>query len=153
GGQANYDYRFCWLRDAAFALQVMLNTGYKEEAAAWRDWLSKAMHQHDDHLHALYTIEGTEAPEEKTLEWLTGHEGSRPVRSGNAAKHKYQLDVRGDLIEVLHLARSHGRALDDDIWDLQCRVLDSLRRRWREPDTGIWEFRTLCEHFTHSKVL
>ncbi len=153
GSQANYDYRFCWLRDAAFALKVMLDTGYKEEAAAWRDWLSTAMHQHEHHLHALYTVEGAVAPEEKTLGWLPGYLGSQPVRSGNAANHQYQLDVRGELIEVLHLARGHGLLLDDDIWDLQCRILDSLRGRWREPDTGIWEFRTMCEHFTHSKVL
>lgn len=153
GGKANYDYRFCWLRDAAFALKVMLNAGYKNEADAWCDWLCKAIHQHDDHLHALYTVDATEAPEEITLDWLPGYEGSQPVRAGNAANHQYQLDVRGELIEILHLARSHGLVLDDDIWGLQCRILDSMRRRWREPDTGIWEFRTMCEHFTHSKVL
>lgn len=153
GGQANYDYRFCWLRDAAFALKVMLNAGYQQEAAAWCQWLCKAMHQHDNHLHALYTVDATEAPEEITLHWLPGYANSQPVRAGNAANHQYQLDVRGELIEILHLARGHGLVLDDDIWGLQCRILDSMRRRWREPDTGIWEFRTLCEHFTHSKVL
>lgn len=153
GGKANYDYRFCWLRDAAFALKVMLNAGYQQEAAAWCQWLCKAMHQHDDHLHALYTVDATEAPEEIELHWLPGFAGSRPVRAGNAANHQYQLDVRGELIEILHLARGHGLVLDDDIWELQCRILDSMQHRWREPDTGIWEFRTLCEHFTHSKVL
>jgi GH15 family glucan-1,4-alpha-glucosidase len=153
GGKANYDYRFCWLRDAAFALKVMLNTGYQREAEAWCGWLCTAMHQHDDHLHALYTVAGTEAPEEVTLSWLPGFADSQPVRAGNAANHQYQLDVRGELIEILHLARCHGLVLDDDIWELQCRILKSMKRRWRQPDNGIWEFRTLCQHFTHSKVL
>jgi GH15 family glucan-1,4-alpha-glucosidase len=153
GGSANYDYRFCWLRDAAFALKVLLNEGYTEEAHAWCEWLRKAIEQHDGHLHALYTIDAEVAPEERELQWLPGYQQSKPVRSGNAASHQYQLDVRGELIEVLHLARSYGLMLHDDIWSLQCRILEQLRWRWREPDSGIWEFRTICDHLTHSKVL
>lgn len=153
GGSANYDYRFCWLRDAAFALKVLLNEGFMEEAHAWCEWLRKAIEQHEGHLHALYTIDAEVAPEEQELHWLPGYQNSRPVRSGNAASHQYQLDVRGELIEVLHLARCYGVALHDDIWQLQCSILEELRHRWREPDTGIWEFRTICDHLTHSKVL
>jgi len=153
GGTSNYDYRFCWLRDAAFALKVLLNEGYQEEACAWCEWLLKAVDQHDGHLHALYTIHATVAPEEQTLHWLPGYQNSKPVRSGNAASQQYQLDVRGELIEVLHLARRSGLELHGDIWELQCDILARLRERWREPDTGIWEFRTICDHLTHSKVL
>jgi len=153
GGSANYDYRFCWLRDAAFALKVLLNEGYTEEARAWCEWLRKAVEQRDGHLHALYTIAAEITPNVQELEWLPGYQNSKPVRIGNAANHQYQLDVRGELIEVLHLARRHGLALHDDIWTLQCRILEELHSRWREPDTGIWEFRTICDHLTHSKVL
>lgn len=153
GGEANYDYRFCWLRDATFALKVLLNEGYRHEAHAWCEWLLKAVKQPTRHLHALYTVDATEAPEEKELAWLPGYQNSKPVRIGNAASHQYQLDVRGELIEVLHLARSYGLDLNEDIWRLQCKILEELRWRWREPDTGIWEFRTICDHLTHSKVL
>lgn len=153
GGEANYDYRFCWLRDAAFALKVLLNEGYKEEACAWGEWLLKAVDQHDGHLHALYTIHATVAPEEQILDWLPGYQLSKPVRIGNAASQQYQLDVRGELIEVLHLARCNGLELHGDIWQLQCEILAELAEHWREPDRGIWEFRTICDHLTHSKVL
>lgn len=153
GGEANYDYRFCWLRDAAFALKVLLNEGYKEEACAWGEWLLKAVDQHDGHLHALYTIHATVAPEEQILDWLPGYQRSKPVRIGNAASQQYQLDVRGELIEVLHLARCNGLELHGDIWKLQCEILAELQEHWREPDRGIWEFRTICDHLTHSKVL
>src|SRR5690606_34779511 len=92
GGSANYDYRFCWLRDAAFALKVLLNEGYTEEAHAWCEWLRKAVKQHDGHLHALYTIDAEVAPKEQELNWLPGYQNSKPVRIGNAANHQYQLD-------------------------------------------------------------
>lgn len=153
GGGANYDYRFCWLRDAAFALTVLLNEGFRSEACAWRDWLLKIIDLHDEPLHALYTIGATVAPPEEELHWLPGYAHSQPVRSGNAASRQYQLDVRGELMEILHLARSHGLDLSDEIWTMQCEVLDYLAQRWSDPDTGIWEFRTLCDQLTHSKVL
>lgn len=153
GGAANYDYRFCWLRDAAFALAVLLNEGFRKEACHWRDWLLKIMDLHDEPLHALYTVEATVAPPEEELHWLPGYVGSRPVRAGNAASRQYQLDVRGELMEILHLARSHGLDLSAEIWTLQCEIMSHLETRWRKPDTGIWEFRTLCDHLTHSKVL
>ena len=153
GGAANYDYRFCWLRDAAFALAVLLNEGFRKEACHWRDWLLKVMDLHDEPLHALYTVEATVAPPEEELDWLPGYVGSRPVRAGNAASRQYQLDVRGELMEILHLARKHGLDLSDKIWALQCEIMSHLETRWRKPDTGIWEFRTLCDHLTHSKVL
>ncbi|MGM8227938.1 glycoside hydrolase family 15 protein [Cellvibrio sp. ARAG 10.3] len=153
GGSANYDYRFCWLRDTAFALAVLLNEGFRKEACHWRDWLLKIMDLHDEPLHALYTLEATVAPPEELLDWLPGYANSRPVRAGNAASRQYQLDVRGELMEILHLARKHGLDLRDEIWALQCDIMSHLETRWREPDTGIWEFRTLCDHLTHSKVL
>lgn len=153
GGGANYDYRFCWLRDAAFALAVLLNEGFRKEACAWQEWLLKIMEIHDEPLHALYTVSATVAPKEKELDWLPGYANSRPVRSGNAASKQYQLDVRGELMEILHLARRHGLDLSEDIWALQCDIMDHLEHRWRDRDTGIWEFRTICDHLTHSKVL
>jgi GH15 family glucan-1,4-alpha-glucosidase len=153
GGEANYDYRYCWLRDAAFALKVLLNAGFKSEAEAWLGWLLKAVNQHDEPLHALYTIEGTVAGNEHELHWLPGYLDSRPVRSGNAASRQYQLDIRGELMEVFHLARSNGLNLSAEIWQLQCEILADLSEHWREPDTGIWEFRTIKDHLTHSKVL
>lgn len=153
GGSANYDYRFCWLRDAAFALAVLLNEGFRKEACHWRDWLLKVMELHDEPLHALYTVAAGIAPPEEELDWLPGYAESRPVRTGNAASTQYQLDVRGELMEILHLARSHGLDLSDDMWKLQCEIMSHLETRWREPDTGIWEFRTICDHLTHSKVL
>ena len=153
GGSANWDYRFCWLRDAAFALKVLLNAGYKQEAQAWCHWLVKALGQHDDHFHALYSIDATFTPEEQELNWLPGYLDSRPVRIGNAARDQYQTDVRGELIEILHLARCHGLEPPEELWALQCKILERLNRMWREPDTGIWEFRTICDHLTHSKVL
>lgn len=153
GGEANYDYRFCWLRDAAFALKVLLNSGYKEEAKAWLDWLLKAVEQHEEPLHALYTIDANIAGEEKELPWLPGYLDSKPVRSGNAASRQYQLDIRGELMEVFHLARSHGIEMDGNIWQLQCEILDHMEDHWQEPETGIWEFRTIKDHLTHSKVL
>ncbi|MDQ2075371.1 glycoside hydrolase family 15 protein [Marinimicrobium sp. ABcell2] len=153
GGEANYDYRYCWIRDAAFALKVLLNAGYRKEACAWRDWLLEAVHQHDSHMHALYGIDGAVIDYENELDWLPGYADSKPVRSGNAASDQYQLDLRGELMEVLHLARDHGLDLSGDIWQLQCKILESLEEHWHKPDEGIWEFRTIHDHLTHSKVL
>ena len=153
GGEANYDYRYCWLRDAAFAVQTLLNSGYRSEACTWRDWLLKTVHQHDSHMHALYGVDGSIIDYEDELDWLPGYANSRPVRNGNAASDQYQLDVRGELLEVLHLARDHGLDLSDDIWQLQCKILQRLEHCWHQPDEGIWEFRTICDHLTHSKVL
>ncbi len=153
GGTANYDYRYCWLRDAAFAVKVLLNSGPKEEAADWLNWLLKAVSNHDEPVHALYTIDATIAGEEHELPWLPGYLDSRPVRAGNAASRQYQLDVRGELMEVFHLARRSDIPMSEDIWQLQCKILEELDERWGEPDTGIWEFRTIKDHLTHSKVM
>jgi GH15 family glucan-1,4-alpha-glucosidase len=153
GGEANYDYRFCWIRDAAFALKVLLNSGYRKEACAWRNWLLDAVHQHDSHMHALYGVDGSVIDYEEELDWLPGYADSKPVRNGNAASDQYQLDLRGELMEVFHLARDHGLDLSDDIWQLQCKILERLEEHWHKPDEGIWEFRTIHDHLTHSKVL
>lgn len=153
GGSANYDYRYCWLRDAAFAVKALLNSGPKEEATDWLHWLLQAVGQHREPLHALYTIDATIAGDEFELPWLPGYRDSQPVRAGNAASCQYQLDVRGELMEVLHLARRYKIDMSENIWQLQCKILRELDERWREPDTGIWEFRTIKDHLTHSKVM
>lgn len=153
GGAANYDYRFCWIRDAAFALKVLLNAGYRQEACAWRDWLLECVSRHELHMHALYGVDATVAREEQVLDWLPGYLNSQPVRDGNAASHQYQLDVRGELMEVFHLARDYDLDLSGDAWQLQCKILKRLEESWHQPDEGIWEFRTMHEHLTHSKVL
>jgi GH15 family glucan-1,4-alpha-glucosidase len=153
GGSANWDYRFCWLRDAAFALKVFLDAGYTEEARAWREWLHEATSQHEGEHHALYTIDAKIAKEERELSWLPGWRNSRPVRANNGASDQYQLDMPGELMEVLHLARDYGLARTDEDWELQCEMLGHLEDSWHETDPGIWEFRTMDEHMTHSKVL
>ncbi len=153
GGSSNWDYRFCWIRDAAFALKVLLNAGYKEEVIAWRDWLEEAVAQQEQHLHALYTVDAKVAPEERELDWLPGYLDSRPVRANNAASDQYQLDLRGELVELLHLARQNGLQWKDEMWKIQCEMLEELEGQWRKPDPGIWEFRTMCEQMTHSKIL
>src|SRR5690606_2151306 len=133
--------RFCWLRDATFALKVLLNSGHKEEAVAWLNWLLRAVSQHDEPLHALYTIEAQVVDgDEQELPWLPGYLKSRPVRAGNAASRQYQLDIRGELMEVFHLARLNNLDISDDIWHLQCEILEDMEQGWRQPDTGIWEF-------------
>ncbi|MEX0618006.1 MAG: glycoside hydrolase family 15 protein [Pseudohongiellaceae bacterium] len=153
GGDANWDYRFCWLRDATLVLDVLLTCNYQSEATAWLDWLEDALRNHDGPLRTLYTIEGRIAGEEAILEQLPGYLNSRPVRVGNAASRQYQMDLRGELMDVLHVARNSGLKLQPGVWELQCRVLDHLEARWREPDAGFWEVRGPYRQLTLSKVM
>ncbi|WAU81425.1 glycoside hydrolase family 15 protein [Streptomyces sp. Qhu-G9] len=153
GGVRNWDYRYCWLRDAAFTLQALLGTGYVDEAAAWREWLLRAVAGDPGKLQIMYAVDGARRLPEHTLGWLSGYEGSAPVRIGNAAAGQLQLDVWGSVLDTLHLARETGLTPHDTAWDLQRALLDHLEGRWTEPDSGLWEVRGQQRHFVHSKVM
>ena len=153
GGSRNWDYRYCWLRDATFTLQALLGTGYVAEAKAWREWLLRAAAGDPADLQIMYGLDGTRRLTESTLDWLPGYENSGPVRVGNAAAEQFQLDVWGEVLNGLHLAREAGIAATDAGWDLQRAVLDYLESHWREPDNGLWEVRGPRRHFVHSKVM
>ncbi|MCB2177126.1 MAG: glycoside hydrolase family 15 protein [Actinomycetales bacterium] len=153
GGSRNWDYRFCWLRDASFTLQAMLGTGYVEEAKAWRAWLLRAVAGDPADLQIMYALDGSRRIPESELDWLGGFEGSSPVRIGNAASEQRQLDVWGEVLETLHMARTHGMATTEEGWTVQVALLEHLAQTWREPDNGLWEMRGPQRHFVHSKVL
>jgi GH15 family glucan-1,4-alpha-glucosidase len=153
GGVRNWDYRFCWLRDATYTLYALMIGGYTEEAAAWRNWLLRAVAGDPSSLHIMYGMRGERRLPELELPWLPGYENSRPVRVGNAAATQLQLDVYGEVMDALHLARRAGLANDADAWALQQALLGHLEQAWREPDEGVWEVRGPRRHFTHSKVM
>jgi len=153
GGVRNWDYRYCWLRDATFALDALLENGFEEEAQAWRGWLLRAVAGDPDDLQIMYGPAGERQLPERELPWLAGYEGSTPVRVGNGASTQFQLDVYGEVLDVLHQARRHEVEPDDESWALQRVMVANLERRWREPDEGIWEVRGPRRHFTHSKVM
>ena len=153
GGVRNWDYRYCWLRDASFALAALIGNGFVEEAGAWRSWLLRAVAGDPDDLQIMYGPAGERRLIELELDWLAGYEGSTPVRVGNGASTQFQLDVYGEMLDVLYQARSRGVAADDTAWALVRHLLASLDRRWHEPDEGIWEVRGPKRHFTHSKVM
>jgi GH15 family glucan-1,4-alpha-glucosidase len=153
GGERNWDYRFCWLRDATFTLQALLRTGFRDEACAWREWLLRAVAGSPEQLQILYGLAGERRTPEVELDWLGGYEGSRPVRVGNGATEQRQHDVFGEVMDTLYLARDHGIDPDENAWRIQQRLMEHLAERWKEPDEGIWEVRGPRRHFTHSKVL
>ncbi len=153
GGSRNWDYRYCWLRDATFTLQALLGTGYIDEAKAWREWLLRAVAGDPADLRIMYGLDGTRRIPEYTLDWLRGYEGSKPVRVGNAAAEQYQLDVWGEVLDGLHLAREAGLAPSQDAWDLQRALLDFLEGHWDDPDNSLWEVRSDRRPFVHSKVM
>ncbi len=153
GGVRNWDYRFCWLRDATLALDALVGNGFIDEARAWREWLLRAVAGDPDDLQIMYGPAGERRLPELEIDWLPGYEGSRPVRVGNGASSQFQLDVYGEVFDLLHEARRHRLERDDDSWALQRKLLENLERRWREPDEGIWEVRGPRRHFTHSKVM
>lgn len=152
GGAANWDYRYTWPRDAALVFDVLLRSGFTHEEEEWRDWLLRAVRQSDCQLKTLYTVDGEVCASEREIDWLPGYGGARPVRVGNAAGHQFQLDLRGEVIDMLHLVRKEGQALNPEIWKLQCHLLTLLEQDWHRPDTGIWESRDEPRHYTHSKV-
>ncbi|MEU1216293.1 glycoside hydrolase family 15 protein [Streptomyces sp. NPDC005791] len=153
GGVRNWDYRYCWLRDSTLTLAAMVSAGYVEEAAAWRDWLLRAVAGDPADLQIMYGLAGERRLPETELPWLKGYENSLPVRTGNAAVRQQQLDVYGEVIDSLRLARDAG--LDDKphAWKLQLSLLGFLESSWREPDEGLWEVRGQRRHFVHSKVM
>jgi GH15 family glucan-1,4-alpha-glucosidase len=153
GGVRNWDYRLCWLRDATFAIYALLGGGYTEEAVAWREWLIRAAAGLPEELQIMYSIRGERRLTELEVEWLPGYEDSRPVRVGNAAFKQYQLDVYGEVMDVLHLTRRLGLPPSEDAWRVQSALMRFLEKGWREPDEGIWEVRGPRRHFTHSKVM
>jgi GH15 family glucan-1,4-alpha-glucosidase len=153
GGPRNWDYRYCWLRDATYTLQALLAAGYLDEAKEWREWLLRAVAGDPGSLQIMYGLDGSRRLPELTLPWLSGYEGSTPVRTGNAAAGQLQLDVWGEVLDGLHLARQAGLGPRDDAWDLQVALMDHLEGHWRDPDNGLWEMRGPRRHHTHSKVM
>ncbi len=153
GGVRNWDYRFCWLRDASFTLNALLHTGYTEEAVAWREWLLVAVAGSPQDLQILYGVAGERRLSETELPWLPGYGGAAPVHIGNGAVNQLQLDVFGEVMDTLHLARLAGMPAEAHVWALQRAMLDFLAAHWHEPDEGIWEIRGPRRHFTHSKVM
>jgi GH15 family glucan-1,4-alpha-glucosidase len=153
GSVRNWDYRFCWLRDATFTLLALLNAGYPDEAAAWRAWLVRAVAGKPEATNIMYGLGGERRLTEIELDWLPGYENSRPVRIGNAAHKQFQLDVYGEVLDALYQARKHGLENDKDSWRVERALLHFLGEAWKRPDEGIWEVRGPRRHFTHSKVM
>jgi GH15 family glucan-1,4-alpha-glucosidase len=153
GGQRNWDYRFCWLRDATFTLLALINSGYTEEALAWHDWLLRGAAGAPDNMQIMYGIWGQRRLLEWEADWLPGYEGAQPVRIGNAAHAQLQLDVYGELIDAFHQARMAKLKFEDGTWALECAVLKHLAEVWDHPDHGIWERRGAPRHYVFSKVM
>jgi GH15 family glucan-1,4-alpha-glucosidase len=153
GGTRNWDYRFCWLRDATLTLLALMNAGYYEEARAWRDWLLRAAAGAPSQLQSMYGLAGERRLSEFEVPWLPGYEQSRPVRIGNAAHLQLQLDVYGEVIDALHQARRGGLDSQEADWAFQRALLEHLESIWHQPDEGLWEVRGGPRHFTHSKVM
>jgi len=153
GGVRNWDYRYCWLRDATFSLYALLSLGYEQEARSWRDWLTRAAAGSMDRLQIMYGPAGERRLTELELPWLPGYEGSAPVRIGNAASDQFQLDVYGEVADALHATTRSGIPPDRRLWPIEEMIVAFLEDAWREPDEGIWEVRGGRRHFTHSKVM
>ena len=153
GGPRNWDYRYCWLRDATFTLLAFMNAGYYEEATAWRDWLVRAIAGSPRQMQIMYGLAGERRLSEWELPWLPGYEDSGPVRVGNDASTQLQLDVFGEVMDAMHQARAAGLAPTEPVWDVQRELLAHLTEAWRLPDYGIWEVRGPPRHFTYSKIM
>jgi GH15 family glucan-1,4-alpha-glucosidase len=153
GGVRNWDYRYCWLRDATFTLNALLLAGYNDEAAAWREWLLRAVAGSPKDLQIVYGVGGARRLDETELPWLPGYAKSKPVRIGNAASTQFQLDVYGEVMDSLHLARASDLKPHPEAWSVQIALLEFLESHWQDPDEGIWEVRGPRQHFTHSKVM
>jgi GH15 family glucan-1,4-alpha-glucosidase len=153
GGVRNWDYRYCWLRDATFTLSSLMVAGYHEEAGAWRDWLLRTAAGTPRDLQIMYGPAGERRLDEYEVDWLPGYEGSRPVRVGNAAAQQFQLDVYGEVLDALYLSCLAGETLGPAAWGLESILVEFLESGWKEPDDGIWEVRGPRRHFVHSKVM
>jgi GH15 family glucan-1,4-alpha-glucosidase len=153
GGVRNWDYRFCWLRDATLTLLALMDAGYYDEAGAWREWLVRAVAGAPEQMQIMYGLAGERRLTELEIPWLAGYEGSAPVRIGNAAAAQLQLDVYGELIDALYQACKGGLAGHDIAWGLQRALLAHLEKAWLQPDAGLWEIRAAPRHFTYSKIM
>ncbi|MBP2291419.1 glycoside hydrolase family 15 protein [Azospirillum rugosum] len=153
GGVRNWDYRYCWLRDATLTLLALMNAGFYEEAQDWREWLMRAVAGSPNQIQIMYGIGGERRLQEWEVPWLPGYEGASPVRIGNAAAGQLQLDIYGELMDAVHQARLGGLGVTDQGWSLQCALIDHLATVWNQPDEGIWEVRGQSRHYTHSKVM
>jgi GH15 family glucan-1,4-alpha-glucosidase len=153
GGVRNWDYRFCWLRDATFSLYALTTGGYAEEARAWCDWMLRAAAGKPSQINTVYGVMGERRLPEIELPWLPGYENSRPVRVGNAAYDQFQLDVIGEVIDALHFARRVGLEPNEASWAFQKALVNFLSSVWESPDEGFWEVRGPRRHFTHSKMM
>ena len=153
GGMRNWDYRFCWLRDATLTLLALMNAGYYDEARLWREWLLRAAAGSPGQIQIMYGLRGERRLTEWEVPWLSGYENSQPVRIGNAAYTQLQLDIFGEVMDALHQARRGGLCAHEEGWAMQREFLLHLARIWREPDEGLWEVRSGREHFTHSKAM
>ena len=153
GGTRNWDYRYCWIRDATFTIYALLTTGFVEEATRWRDWLMRAAAGDSAALQIMYGLAGERRLPEYEVDWLSGFADSRPVRIGNLAHMQRQLDIFGELFDTFHATRRYGMAHDEVAWPMQRVIIEFLEKIWREPDEGIWEVRGEPRHFVHSKVM
>ncbi|MBL1097258.1 glycoside hydrolase family 15 protein [Streptomyces coffeae] len=153
GGVRNWDYRYCWLRDSTLTLNALLSAGYRDEAVAWRDWLLRAVAGDPAELQIMYGLAGERRIHEHELDWLEGFALSAPVRVGNGAVAQRQLDVYGEVLDTLHLARVSGLPAEPHVWRMQNALMDFLKSAWRDPDEGLWEVRGPRRHFVHSKVM
>jgi GH15 family glucan-1,4-alpha-glucosidase len=153
GGVRNWDYRYCWLRDATLTLLALFQAEHVAEAEAWMHWLLRAVAGDPDDLQIMYGVMGDRRLTEYEVPWLAGYEASRPVRIGNAASEQLQIDVYGEVMDAMYQARAHGLQFHGFSWNLQRKLLDALERCWHEPDEGIWETRGGRRHFVHSKVM
>jgi GH15 family glucan-1,4-alpha-glucosidase len=153
GGTRNWDYRYCWVRDATFTLLALLHAGYHDEARRWKDWLVRSVAGSADQFQVVYGVAGERRLREWQLPWLGGYQGSRPVRVGNAASEQFQLDLYGELADVLHQSHTPREKYRKLIFGLQRALMDHLEKIWQKTDQGIWEMRGEKQHFTHSKVM
>ena len=153
GGPRNWDYRYCWLRDATFTIYALALSGYIEEAQMWREWLVNAAAGVPSEMQIMYGLAGERRLTELEVDWLPGYEGSRPVRTGNAAHDQTQLDMYGELMDSIYVAERAGLPPNENAWRLQLALLDYLKKAWQKPDHGIWEVRGCSRHFTHSKIM
>lgn len=153
GGTRNWDYRYCWIRDATFTLYALLTSGFHDEARAWREWLLRAVAGMPSQLQPLYGVAGERSLMEYEVPWLPGYEASRPVRVGNGAASQFQLDIYGEVLDAFHVANRHAVEPKDDSWRLQQVLIEFLESNWAKPDNGLWEVRGSRRHFTHSKIM
>ncbi len=153
GGERNWDYRYCWLRDSSVTLEALNRCGYLEEAQAFRDWLLRAVAGDPSQMQIMYGISGERHLTESTVDWLPGYENSAPVRIGNAASDQFQLDVYGEVMDAQEYGRDKGIDASEEAWSLQLQFAEFVENHWQEPDDGIWEVRGGRQHFTYSKVM